>query len=245
MCDYTKPPITGWSGWPPASELAYRPLGPWHDLSHVIDEDIPRNDPFPAPTFSKFRQLEEHMINISELQMIVHLGTHVDSPRHFFQDGPAFEDVPLERLNGPGVTLEIDAEPGSVITAEDLDRATPAVRPGDIVVLDTGWAQRVGDETYLRHPSLNIEAAQWLVDKGTKMLAVDFATPDLPTYQRVAPFDWPIHRKLLGSGVLISEHLRPAAPLAGRRAEFIFAALNIRGYDGAPARVLAREIELG
>jgi kynurenine formamidase len=35
--------------------------------------------------------------------MVVHTGTHVDAPCHFFSDGPSMEQVPLERWNGPGV----------------------------------------------------------------------------------------------------------------------------------------------
>ncbi|MHA3021719.1 cyclase family protein [Mycobacterium sp. BMJ-28] len=242
MCDYTKPPITGWTGWPAPSTQRYLGDGPWLDASHVIDSDIPRMVPFPPPAFSKFRRLEDDMINISEISMIVHIGTHVDSPRHFYADGPAFEDIPLERLTGPGVVLKIDVEPGGFITAEHLERSSPSTLPGDIVALDTGWAQYVGTDTYLRHPSLSMDGAQWLIDHQVKLLAVDFGSPDLPSYQRPTPFDWPVHRRLLKAGVLISEHLKPPASLSGHRAEFIFAALNIRSYDGAPARVLVRQI---
>ncbi|NIL77318.1 cyclase family protein [Rhodococcus sp. B10] len=240
MCDYTKPPITGWAGWPCESTSAYTPVGPWLDATHVIDENIPRMVPFDAPVFSKFRTLEDDMINVSEISMVVHIGTHVDSPRHFYADGPAFEDVPLERLTGPGVVVQIDVEPGGVISAEHFENATPSIEPGDIVALDTGWAAHVGTDTYLQHPSIDLAGAQWLADREIKMLAVDFGSPDLPTYQRPTPFDWPVHRLLLKAGVLISEHLKPPTEVSGRRAEFIFAALNIRAYDGAPARVLVR-----
>jgi kynurenine formamidase len=34
--------------------------------------------------------------------MVVHVGTHVDSPRHFFNDGPAFREIPVTRLSGLG-----------------------------------------------------------------------------------------------------------------------------------------------
>ena len=42
--------------------------------------------------------------------------------------------------------------------------------------------------------------------------------------------------------MLIWEHVRGPRPLAGKRVEFIFGALAIAGSDGAPARVMAREI---
>jgi kynurenine formamidase len=40
--------------------------------------------------------------------------------------------------------------------------------------------------------------------------------------------------------VLIAEQVTNVWPIAGRRAEFLFLALNVAGGDGAPARVLAR-----
>lgn len=42
--------------------------------------------------------------------------------RHFIADGPAFHEIPLERLYGPGVVWRIDAEPYGVIEADTLAR---------------------------------------------------------------------------------------------------------------------------
>jgi kynurenine formamidase len=51
-----------------------------------------------------------------------------------------------------------------------------------------------------------------------------------------------VHNILLSRGILICENLRGNAALWGKRVEFVFNALNIVGSDGAPARVLAREV---
>jgi kynurenine formamidase len=178
--------------------------------------------------------------NVTELKMVVHAGTHVDCPRHYYLDGPAFEDVPLERLYGPGVLWHIPAGPEQVIGPADLELARPELREGDILALDTGWAARFGTESYDRHPSLSAEAAAWLVERNIKLLACDFATPDLVYHRRQPGFDWPVHHILLSRGILICEHLRADAALRGKRVEFMFNALNIVGSDGAPARARAR-----
>ena len=148
----------------------------------------------------------------------------------------------MPRLHGPGVVWRLDLEPDSLVEAAHFEAARPALRPGDIVALDTDWAARFGTEAYEHHPSLGPDAADWLVQQRVKLLAVDFATPDLPVRRRPPGFDWPVHHRLLGDGVLICEHLRGHAPLAGRRVEFMVNALNIAGSDGAPARVLARPV---
>ena len=148
--------------------------------------------------------------------MVVHAGTHLDSPRHYFLDGPAFEDIPLDRLYGPGVVWHLPMAPDQVIEVADLERARPQLLPGDILALDTGWSARFGTDTYDRHPSLSVEATQWLVAQKIKILACDFATPDLVYHLRQDGFNWPVHNILLSQGILVCEHLTGHAPLAGQ-----------------------------
>lgn len=219
-----------------------RAIGDWIDLSHPVGPAMPCASIFPAPAFRKLKQVPQDPFTVTEMSMVVHAGTHVDSPRHYFLDGPAVEDIPLNRLYGPGVVWRIAKAPDEIIDVEDLQRATPHLQPGDILALDTGWSVRYGTELYDRHPSLSAEAAQWLVGQRIKMLACDFATPDLVYHLRKPGFNWPVHNILLSQGVLVCEHLTGHTSLAGHRAEFIFAALNIVGSDGAPARVVARKL---
>jgi kynurenine formamidase len=243
MCDRCPERGQGWRGW---IELPPTPLcqgtGKWLDLSHPMSAAMPRVPAFPEPRFSLVRSLPADPFNATEMQMVVHIGTHVDAPRHFFLDGPAFDEIPLDRLGGPGVVWRIDTPPQGLIDVADLEAARPVLQPGDILALDTGWAARFPDPSYEDHPTLSVAAAEWLVAQRVKLLAVDFGTPDLPFNRRGADFAWPVHHALLGNGVLICEHLTGHPPLAGKRAEFLFGALNIKGGDGAPARVMARPI---
>ena len=108
---------------------------------------------------------------------------------------------------------------------------------GDIVILDTGWWRTPGDG---EHPSVGEPAARWLVECGVKLLAVDLPTPDLAVHRRPENFDWPVHRMLLGHGVLIGENLANLGELPDR-VEAMFMPLPIAGADGSPARVLVRE----
>lgn len=243
MCEGCHERGYGWKGWielpPPRFESG---SGPWIDLSYPIGPETPCASIFPKPSFRKLKELPQDPFQVTEFSMVVHAGTHVDSPRHYFLDGPAFEAIPLDRLCGPGVVWRIPAEPDQVIDVAALERARPVLEPGDILAIDTGWSMRFGTEVYERHPSLSAEAAEWLVDKRIKILACDFATPDLVYHLRKPGFNWPVHNTLLSRGILVCEHLTGHTALAGHRAEFIFAALNIEASDGAPARVLARKI---
>jgi kynurenine formamidase len=180
--------------------------------------------------------------NLSRLELIVHSGTHVDAPRHFVADGPAMEEVPLERLLGRGVVIGLDQQPDGVIEPADLEAADPQVEPGDIVAIACGWDRRWRTADWERHPSLSPAAARWLVERRVKLVALDVATPDLPLARRPPEFDFPVHRTLLGNGVLIAESVANLGALAGSRVELCFGALPVAKSDGAPARALGRRI---
>lgn len=243
MCDRCDQTASGWLGWRALPAPAgSRPDGDWIDLSHAVSPAMPCASIFPAPSFERLRSLPVDPFNVTEIRMVAHAGTHVDAPIHYFADAPDAASIPFDRLHGPGVVWHIEAERDEVIGVATLERCRPMLREGDILALDTGWARRFGTPDYDRHPSLDAEAAAWLVARGIKMLACDFATPDLVYHLRAPGFDWPVHRTLLARGILICEHLTGHAALAGARAEFRFGVLPIVGGDGAPARVYARRI---
>jgi kynurenine formamidase len=216
--------------------------GPWIDLTHRLTEDLSRSPAFPKPAIRKILSMPEGNANITEIHMVVHHGTHVDAPSHFMIDGPTFDQIPLERLYGPAVVWRIEKGPLALITVEDLEAARPQLHPGDMVLLDTGWARHINTEAYEDHASLSAEAAEWLVAQRVKLLGVDFSTPDLTAHKRPADFTWPVHQILLSHGVLVAEHLANLRSLANRRVEVMFLALPIADSDGAPARVVARPL---
>lgn len=241
MCQSDAAPVAAWQGWTPMPDpVLGAGSGPWIDLSHRLTEDLARSPMFPRPRITRIFSQPAYPGNATEVQMVCHHGTHVDAPRHFFLDGPSFDEIPLERLYGPGVVLRLDKQPDEAIDADDLEAAGGDVRPGDIVLLDTDWARRVDDVEYEAHPHLTADAARWLLARGVKMLGVDFSTPDLGARRRPPGFDYPVHTILLGHGILIAEHLANLRSLAGRRIEAMLLGLPIAGSDGGPARAVAR-----
>ena len=244
MCDSASSRGRGWIGWLPMPDAPPTiPQGPWADLSYPLSSSVPRASMFPEPSFRLIKSLPADPINVTEMQMVVHIGTHVDAPRHFFMDGPAFHEIPLDRLTGPGVVLSVtNKAAGETVEIADLERSGVKIRPGDIVALHTGWSRYANSHAYHDHPHLSPTAAQWLADHGIKLLACDMPTPDLPIGRRPSDCDWPAHHIFLSRGILVSENVTNLEPFANRRVEFLFLALNIENSDGAPARVLARPI---
>lgn len=246
MCECDHSSGGKWRGWLPMPEMTagLSGSGPWQDLTHRLTEDLSRTTAFPQPVFRKLLSMPEDNANITEIQMVVHHGTHVDAPSHFMLNGPTFDEIPLDRLYGPAVIWRIEKGPLAVITPEDFEAASPRVQPGDMVLLDTGWASHINTEVYEDHASLSDAAAEWLVEHQVKLLGVDFSTPDLTAHMRPPGFTWPVHQILLSQGVLVAEHLANLRPLANRRVEAMFLAPPIAGADGAPARVVARQLDV-
>ena len=93
---------------------------------------------------------------IERVEAITHTGTHVDAPYHYgasSEGKPArtIDEVPLEWCFAPGVVLDVrHLGNGAVITVDDLAAALQKIdyqlQPRDIVLLQTGADQKIGDE---------------------------------------------------------------------------------------------------
>src|SRR5947199_8971662 len=89
------------------------------DVSVPLDANVPTypgNTPY---TLEPIKRLERgDSSNVSTLHMSAHAGTHVDAPRHFFDDAPGAEALPLELLCGRTRVVEITTR--RRIEADDL-----------------------------------------------------------------------------------------------------------------------------
>lgn len=224
---------TGWRGWTSVAPPSAQPTE-WIDLTHVISPDVPRLEKFAPPLVEKVSSIPEHPSSVTRIEMICHTGTHLDAPNHFVPGAPGIDEIPLDRFYGPAVVVRAQLPAASEVGTAELEAA--GIAPGDIVILDTGWWRTPGDGD---HPSVGEDAARWLVERGVTLLATDLPTPDRAICRRGADFDWPVHRLLLSSGVLIGENLSNLGGLPDR-VEAMVLPLPIAGADGAPARVLVR-----
>ncbi len=103
-----------------------------------------------------------------------HVGTHVESPRHFYMEGKGCEDYPLELFMGRGVLLDVpDVTECPVIDPAVLEtKLGDLMQPGDILLLRNSDPRReeLGEEG---RPVIAVEAATWMVGRGIKMLGFE------------------------------------------------------------------------
>ena len=181
-----------------------------------------------------------------------HGGTHLDAPIHFARDRQTAEQVPLERLVGPVVVIDV----GDKAATERDYRVTPQdilgfearhgrIEPGARVLVRTGWSSRWPDATaYLGHatdatrlhfPSYGAEAARLLVEeRKVALLGIDTASIDYGPAS-----DFPVHRIAAAADVPGLENLTGLEALPPRGATLIALPMKIAGGSGGPTRVVA------
>jgi len=86
-------------------------------------------------------------------------------------------DLELQKFFGTGVVLSLPKKKWGLIEPSDLERAKPAIKAGDIVLINTGWHRKYADskEYFGYAPGLSKHAADWLVKKRVKLVGVDTA----------------------------------------------------------------------
>lgn len=212
------------------------------DLSQPFAHGMFSQRLFPPVSLERCVRIEERGVNVTAVSAGAHAGTHVDAPRHFFEGARTIDQLDLDEVSGPAVCWEVARAGGEQVTVAELEGQSPALEPGDILFLRTGWDVHFHSDhqRYSVHPYLSMEAAAWLAEKRIKLLAMDVATPDMPEAIRPAGgFDWPVHHLLLGRGVLIAEHLAHLERVVGRRFRAFALPVPYVGSDGAPARIVA------
>ena len=134
---------------------------------------------------------------IDFVQMCTHSGTHLDEPWHYYptmnEDLPGggekawtIDEVPLEWCIGPGVKLDFRDKPdGYKITKQDvqdyLAKINYTLKPGDIVLLNTGADKRWGTQEYLvAGAGMSAEATLWMVEQGVRIVGTDGWSWDVP-----------------------------------------------------------------
>ena len=204
----------------------------WLDVSVPLAPGLPTYPGNPAFELHPVKRIAEGASsNVSRLVMGSHSGTHVDAPKHFFDDGAGVDALPLPLLLGRTRVVEITRRGG--IGPDDLAQA--GLREDLRVLLKTSnSALWNGEEFRNDYTHLTEDGARYLVDQGVKVVGIDY----LSVEQFKKP-GAPAHRALLSQGIVIIEGLNLGEAEPGMY-EMYCLPLRVAGADGAPARVILK-----
>lgn len=210
------------------------------DLSIGIEEGMDRLPILPEVKVELLRALKDGApLEIRHLSLATHVGTHMDAPAHAIAGAKTIDQVPLDRVCGAGVVIPVRPQPGEAITLAMVQAAGLEIADGDIVLLDTGFAKRIGTKEYHYNPYLAQDLCDHLVAKHVKLVGVDCVTVDMPLQLRPPDFAYPAHRTLLGHEILIIENLGDLTAVSGKRLRIFAFPLRITGSDAGHVRVVA------
>ena len=229
------------------------------DLSHPYDADTifwPTEDGFKLEKEQDGINDKGFYYASNKFTTAEHGGTHIDAPRHFAQGHETVDQIPLDRLMGPAILIDVSARsqqnPDYLISPEDLqqwERDNGAIPAGAIVIFKTGYAKRWPDrKSYLgtdehgaqavaklHFPGISPEAARWLADnRSIKAVGLDTASID---YGQSTMFE--THRTLFAKDIPAFENLADLDGLPAKGFSIIALPMKIGGGSGGPLRVVA------
>lgn len=175
-------------------------------------------------------------VTMSQITMISHTGTHIDSPRHFFTEGTSIDEMPLDTFIGPARVIEIkDKESIKPMELEPHD-----IQPGERILFKTNNSSWVYDSDKFITPYVYIsnDAASFLVEKKIRLVGIDYVT--VGGYVNRED-NMVVHKMFLNGGVSILEELNLKDVKPGHY-EFIALPLRIRNGDAGPCRAIIRPV---
>jgi kynurenine formamidase len=185
-----------------------------------------------------------------------HGGTHIDAPVHFAKGHWSVEQIPLDRLVGDAIVVDVAAaaasQPDYRVARADFaawERTNREIPAGAIVLIRTGYsafwpdaARYLGTSergtaavAKLHFPGLHQDAARWLAEtRKVKAVGIDTASID---YGQSTLYE--THRMLYERDIPAFENLTNLDRLPPRGAFIVALPMKIKGGTGAPLRAIA------
>ncbi len=209
-------------------------------MPRVIDLTLPLASGARGIRIKPARRLQTDGWNASTLCLYSHCGTHIDAPVHFGVGTETIDTIAVEDLVGPAWVADVrPVGPCALIEPQHLGAITKGFKPGESLLICTGWSNYYGQEKYREElPRIGAELAQWCVKNRVRMLGVE--PPSVADVNDVEELTT-IHRILFEGGVIVVEGLANLTSLSKPKVTFIALPLKIAGGDGAPARAIAIE----
>ena len=245
---------------PPAPASSGFPAGRLIDLSHAYDDTTifwpTAEERFQLRSVAAGMTPAGYYYAANTFTTAEHGGTHLDAPLHFAEGRWAADEIPLDRLVGAAVVIDVSKQAGAnadyQITTADLEAwetANGRIPAGAILLLRTDFSTRWPDAAAylgtaergaaavpkLHFPGLHPGAARWLVaERDVKAVGIDTASID---YGQSTLFE--SHRALYERNVPAFENLTRLDEVPATGASIVALPMKIAGGSGAPLRAMA------
>lgn len=166
-------------------------------------------------------------VNVGKISGTTHLGTHLDAPWHYQDDGERLESVPLSTLVGP--CQVVDARGQTYLTKAWLETTVLSERTLFYTGQPNHWDSFPEVFMYVLP-----EAVSYMASQGVRLYGTD-----CPSVDPLDSKDLPGHKTFAKAGIYIIEGLALEGVAAGNY-ELTALPLNLVGADAAPVRAILR-----
>lgn len=221
------------------------------DLTHDLAEGIPIWPdgviPFKHEMIEDYGYKNYRCFKFSQSEGV---GTHIDAPAHFSENGRSISDLKCEELIAPICVIDVRAQVNRNVdyNIEAADIVNWEKRYGHMpekcmVLGFTGWSQYWNntlqylnkDETGIMHfPGFSKGAAELLIERKIVGIGIDTLSIDAGTSN-----DFIVHKLMLRGDKYQIENLVNLEQLPMNGAWIVALPIKIKGGTEAPARVIA------
>ena len=179
----------------------------------------------------------------THMDLMSHLGTHVECPYHHHENWPDVQSLPLTRFMRRAIYVNlVNLAPNSHILPEDMNRACgEKIQADDIVILDSPYRiepfTRKTNTEEDKRLFIGREVAEWLADNKVKCVGFGDGVSIENDYEDVCAF----HDVLMAKNIVFLEVLKNLDRLKTDIFFMSYAPLPIRGLDSSPVRAYAIE----
>ncbi|MEZ0480261.1 cyclase family protein [Planococcus sp. SSTMD024] len=197
------------------------------DISMALDGSTPE---WPGDTPFSYRlsvtKKESGSVNIGEFKSSTHIGTHIDAPFHYDENGLKTDDLPLDVYLTTAQVMDVSGRES--VQLDDLDELAEGVNA--VLLKTVSWPDRTAfPGTW---PVFDPAIAEWMKDKGVRLLGVDVPSVD-PETSKELPMHHAMNRneRFILEGIVLDEVAPGVYKLAALP-------LKIRGGEGSPVRAV-------
>jgi kynurenine formamidase len=162
----------------------------FYNLSHRFGFQSPNWPYFQDVQIERIHYMAKSGVLSQRITTTMHNGTHIDAPAHVVAGTPFIDEVPLPHFFGTGLVVSIPKKKWESISYDDLEKAAGhAIRPGDVLIINTGWHKKYddNDEYFAYCPGLVPSAADWMIEKKVKVVGHDTQANDHPLATAIGP----------------------------------------------------------
>lgn len=151
-----------------------------YELSVPISPETVRyDDTIPKPVLRSFTSISNGDVNNqTEFSLFAHLGSHVDAPYHFCENGKKLNDICIDNfIFRRALLINVETGKGGRITAEQI-RMQKGIEGADILLFNMGYSEYCSNGMIYRDdfPAITSEAAVFLREELPMLKAIALDT---------------------------------------------------------------------